>query len=141
MNLIKPNEWKGFKDVAHPQLKESIKIWTDSLQQYGIYAYISPNPEALFRPGVGKSSHYPDEEGLFRAADIMLCYGSGDNLIQDDVVLAYILARKAGFKGIGFYPEWNPNTGFHVDAREKQNIATWSKINGSYVGINKAVNI
>lgn len=39
--------------------------------------------------------------------------------------------RAAGFNGVGFYPEWAPMPGFHVDLADR--TAGWTRWKGEYI--------
>jgi len=41
------------------------------------------------------------------------------------------ILETVGFGGIGFYPEWRPRPGFHVDIRAG-NLVRWTRIKGIY---------
>ncbi len=49
------------------------------------------------------------------------------------VRLQYYEVSRAGFTGIGFYPEWRPVPGFHVDGRPKDRTQRWTRKNGKYL--------
>lgn len=47
--------------------------------------------------------------------------------------LQYYQISLVGFSGIGFYPEWKPTVGFHVDLRPIYKSQRWKRVNGNYV--------
>jgi len=38
--------------------------------------------------------------------------------------IVYVYASKAGFRGIGYYPDWR-HAGWHFDIRQSDSISTW----------------
>lgn len=119
-----------------PQLVHGLELFFAAVAKEGGQAMISAHEEALGRTnGNNTSQHYFQPGGRVRAADVMV---SGIPLQR-----AYTLARNLGvFSGIGLYPEWKPYPGLHLDTRTTRaaiDPATWSRINGSYVGIEAAL--
>lgn len=60
----------------------------------------------------------------------------------------YMLAVDTGFTGIGFYPDWNPKPGFHIDVRHdgKPGVpVTWGYVgtgtNKTRVSMNEALEV
>lgn len=43
-------------------------------------------------------------------------------------IIGFILLVKAGFKGIGYYPDW-VHPGWHADLRKQDHISTWVALN------------
>ena len=43
-----------------------------------------------------------------------------------------ILAAQPEFGAIGFYPNWSPRPGWHVDIRKRKSKLYWSYTNGEY---------
>lgn len=75
---------------------------------------VSSHPDAVGRyKGSSLSQHNIAQWGNVRAVDII------PNGIRtyDDAYSFYMLAIELGFTGVGFYPDWEPSPGFHVDVR------------------------
>jgi len=76
---------------------------------------ISPAPGAVGRRDgpTGGSQHNIDRWGEVRAVDILLpeikTVAEATNMAR--------LAVAVGFTGVGFYPDWNPRAGLHLDVR------------------------
>lgn len=45
----------------------------------------------------------------------------------------FLIMQKAGFKGIGIYPNWKPYRGVHVDDRSYDTEVYWIRDNGKYI--------
>jgi hypothetical protein len=43
-----------------------------------------------------------------------------------------LILMKAGFKGIGMYPDWNYK-GNHADIRDQDHVSTWVRHNNKYI--------
>jgi len=82
--------------------------------RWGKRISISGHPAAVGRyKGSSLSQHNVEHWGTVRAVDIM-----PDGLeTHEDVYAFFLLATEIGFTGIGFYPDWKPTPGFHVDVR------------------------
>ena len=55
----------------------------------------------------------------------------------------YYQAKQLGFGGIGFYPNWNPQPGFHLDTRqcEPYKPQCWGSIDGKkYISLHETFN-
>jgi len=52
------------------------------------------------------------------------------------VRLQYYEVARAGFSGVGFYPEWTWNgmitPGYHLDGRQKKRTQRWTRKDGKY---------
>ena len=79
--------------------------------------FISKHPKAIGRKsGKSQSYHNIEYHGMVLAIDIQ-----PEGLYkQSDAYGFYLLAQDVGFTGIGFYPNWNPNAGFHLDVRRER---------------------
>ncbi len=73
------------------------------------------------------SYHYPDEEGVCKAADL---HFHCDVLPYSMQLLAIM---EIGFGGIGFYPSWAPCPGWHLDIRHGKTPLYWVRLNREYV--------
>jgi hypothetical protein len=86
----------------------------------------------------GTSQHNVDAWGEVRAVDVFPTI-NGEYITtasQRSIVLKY--AKLAGFTGIGLYTDTQPANMLHVDVRETQAVALWSRVDGQYFPINKA---
>ena len=89
------------------------------------------------------SQHNVDRWGEVRACDIM---PEGIHTATD-ARRFHQMAIDSGFSGIGFYPDWRPRPGFHVDCRVNENesyVAQWGGLRNAkgeqfYVGIETAL--
>lgn len=103
---------------------------------YGAPVRISPAPGAIGRPESPGSQHFPDPQ--INAIDV---FPEGGDLQR-----GYDAARRAGFTGIGVYPDWEPSPGMHLDVRPDrtpENPALWSAFDDNdggqnYVSIGQA---
>jgi len=67
------------------------------------------------------SYHYPEEhDGAAMAADIHFAGTSGH-------MLELMAIQAIGFGGIGFYPEWAPRPGWHLDVRQFDTPIFWTQ--------------
>lgn len=48
---------------------------------------------------------------------------------------AYQIALSVGFTGIGIYTDTTPGNLLHVDVRQAERVATWSRVAGEYKGL------
>jgi len=141
MKYFKPEEFNGWYDLLAPALKSNLD---DLRAKWGQPIVISPVEGAVGRHDGkgGTSQHNVDRWGEVRAVDVM---PHGIETANDARRFRQ-LAEDCGFTGIGFYPDWNPRPGFHVDIRINENeryVAQWGGIrrNGEqvYVGIETAI--
>lgn len=51
---------------------------------------------------------------------------------------AFIAALRFGFTGIGIYPQWN-NPGLHLDMRDAEHRAIWTRIDGVYRPVDQKI--
>jgi hypothetical protein len=132
MKYFKPEEFQGYFDRLHPDLK--IKL--DELRErIGSPIAISPAPGAVGRT-TGNSYHNYVKHGSVMAVDVFP---------DANVYLPGFLeeAKEIGFTGIGYYPHWQPRPGFHVDVRPGDRVATWGGVRNEegkqiYVSIEEA---
>lgn len=96
--------------------------------------YMSPADGSGLRKGTGTSQHIKG-----RAVDIMT-----PSIKTKPEVRTFILAAQKFFNGVGFYPHWKPNLGFHLDTKPGA-PRTWGgvKKNGTqeYTSLNYAISI
>ena len=141
---FKPDEFQRDGVDWLPQMSPRLLVMLDVLRhQWGQPIQISGSREALGRyAGDSQSQHNVDQWGEVRAADIMPA-----GILQDDQAHDFfMLARSIGFTGLGFYPDWNPAPGFHLDVREDHkpgDPATWGGVlrqgHQVYVSMNDAL--
>ena len=105
---------------------------------------ISAAPGAIGRmAGDSQSQHNFERWGIVRAIDVMPA-GIGTPEAANGF---YLLAVDVGFTGIGWYPDWKPAPGFHLDVRsdhEPGAPATWGGVKNDlgqqvYVSLNDAL--
>lgn len=135
MKYFKPSEFVVAEEDWWPYMHVGVLSGLDRFRgEWGAPVLISPAPGSLGRRlgADRKSRHNIDLWGLVMAADVML----PDMKTADDRKRARDCAEKAGFDGIGVYPEWQPHQGLHVDMRDAP--ARWAHMDGAYVDINQA---
>lgn len=121
---------------------------------WGAPVSISAHPDALGRYGkTSKSAHNIDRWGRVYAADI---FPHGMNT-KADRLRAVLCALRAGFRGVGLYPNWRSGSqrgGLHVDRRDRiqtdfptyargrdfeTDPAFWARFDSGYVLIDAAL--
>ena len=120
---------KGLNPLKEiPKIKKSLFVklqkFRDLLKAEGI------NRPILFNSITDGRHAKNSEHGRGNAVDVRL---GGRGRINWNKV--YQCAVESGFKGIGYYPTWKPNRGFHLDNR-KGSFKTWTRTSGGkYTGI------
>lgn len=132
MQHFKPEEFQGYFDKLSPDLKVKLdnlrEVWNKK-----IYISVAPGAVGRHLGPTNASRHNVDRWKEVQAVDVM-----PDGLENvSDAFMFYDMARKVGFTGIGFYPQWKPLPGFHLDVREAK-FASWGRLGGVYVGIQSA---
>jgi hypothetical protein len=76
------------------------------------------------------SYHYPEEHnGVAMAADLHFSYP----IDEHNPVLELACIQEVGFGGIGYYPEWRPVPGWHLDVRKNVEWPVyWTRKRGKY---------
>lgn len=120
-------EFRGQKALLDPQLLESLFSYRAAI---GTRILISPTPGAMVRfvtdpKAKGyNSQHNVERLGLSCAIDV--------TFPDVSLLIAYDRALNCGlFSGIGFYPDWYPYPGLHLDCRHDRtpnNPALWGGI-------------
>lgn len=104
-------------------------------REWGAPVMVSPHKDALGRfLGDSDSQHNFEKLGEVRAVDT---FPEGMRT-PVDFARAYRCAIRAGASGIGIYTDTRPAPMIHLDTRPHrtpQDPATWSRINGKYLGI------
>jgi len=115
-------------------------------EQWGAPVVVSPAEGGIGRHlgEFGTSQHNVDAWGEVRAVDVfpMVPAGrAGYRYINnaDERQRAYDVARAVGFTGIGLYTDTSPGNMLHVDVRPTEDLATWSRVNGDYLGIGRVL--
>lgn len=130
-------EWLPFMSVR-------LLVMLDVLRHmWGQPIRVSPAKGALGRRlGERASQHNVDRWKEVRAIDVM---PQGIDS-EDQAHVFYMLALDIGFTGVGFYPDWRPSPGFHLDVREDRkpgDAATWGGVatpaGQHYVSVNDAM--
>lgn len=132
----------------HLMMSPRLLVCLDILRhRWGKKISISPAEGSLGRRlgPQNTSQHNVDVWGEVRAADVMPA-----GIITDaDAYAFYVLATECGFTGIGVYPSWQPNPGFHLDVRTDRkpgDPATWGGVLDAtgrqiYVSVNQALEV
>lgn len=115
-------------------------------EAWGAPVQISPADGGLGRHlgSEGGSQHNVDKWGEVRAVDVfpMIQVRPGEYRYmnsQADRQRAFDTAKQVGFTGIGLYTDTQPGDMLHVDTREGNRVATWSRVAGNYKGINEVL--
>lgn len=134
-----------FREWFH-RMSPRIICFIDLLRhKWGYPIDVSRHPHALGRNGKGTSQHFWENWGEVRAID---CHPRRI-LTADDARRIVDLAIDCGFTGIGFYPQWNPRPGLHLDVRDNRKMgdpAMWGGVlNGNgkqiYVSMDEAFTV
>ena len=124
--------WFNDKEFGNslPHLPQELLVRLDALRgAWGKPIRISPAKGTLarFDGKDGTSQHNVDKWGECRAADLM----PAGIFTTADVMRFVKLAQDVGFRGIGIYPNWRPQLGFHVDVRH-DTPRVWGRIGQRY---------
>lgn len=139
LDYFEDDEFQGWA----PQMAAELKVKTDLFRHlWGAPVRVSPAAGAVGRHGGGASQHNIDRWGEVLAVDLL---PSGIRT-REDAHRAIETARQCGFRGIGFYPHWNPSPGLHVDTRRGRKMADpalWGGVatpeGQKYVSLSEAV--
>jgi len=140
LSYFKKSEFYGNDENWFGIMNIQLLIRIDILRyQYGKAIVISPHPLALGRRDNTDSQHNYEKWGKINAVDII-----PEKLEYPKRF--FELAVHLGFTGIGYYPDWNPSPGFHLDVRENRDMGypdTWGGINKDgeqvYVGLDQVL--
>lgn len=134
---FKPDEFQGFYDQLDPVLLDTLDRFR---HLHGDQVVISPAEGAVGRYDDSDSQHNINRWGEVRAVDVFPLR-NGRGLNQAEMQEAYLVARDAGFTGIGVYLDTKPYPMMHLDVRHDRQVgspATWSRIAGTFGGIREA---
>lgn len=126
-----------FREWADDMAIEQLKALDRFAKLWGASVTVSGSSAALGRK-MGKdklSQHNIDRWGEVRATDVF-----PKGLTPQNAEYAVTLAKKAGFSGIGVYLDTSKPM-MHLDVRPDRspfNPASWARIKGEYVGIERA---
>ena len=127
-------DWWPYMD---PEILELVDDFREAL---GYRVSISPAPGAIGRSaGLSGTRHNVERWGQVMALDIF------PEKVEPRRWVA--VAREVGITGLGFYPDWRPQPGLHIDSRSTRHarVATWGGVRdkpGSrqrYVGLEAAL--
>ncbi len=130
-----------------PQMNQELLKKLDAFRErWGAPVVISPAEGSLGRHGgeFGTSQHNVDAWGEVRAVDVFPMVPAGRSGYRymtnaEDRQRAMEVARAVGFTGIGLYTDTSPGNMLHVDVRPTADVATWSRVNGQYLGIGQVL--
>jgi hypothetical protein len=141
----------GAKRVSKPKLKyftpaefgplytfinNDLLVKLDQFRElWGRPVVVSPVDGGVGRHDDSKSQHNINLFGETRAIDV---FPSGMNDIGERQ-RALRLAKQVGFTGIGLYTDTRPSNMLHVDVRQSPTLATWARVGGNYVAIERVV--
>lgn len=137
MKYFNKSEFQGYYD----KLDLDLKVKLDKFRElWGAPVMISPAVGAVGRNDSSKSQHNINYTGgIVKAVDVM-----PSGLDKSNMSKAFEIAKKAGFTGVGLYPDWLPQAGLHLDTRNTT-LATWGGINKNglqvYVGVNEVLTV
>lgn len=112
--------------------------------EWGFPVEISRHADAIGREGgEDLSQHNIDKWGEVRAIDVfpMVPDGAGGFRYintKSELKAAYDLAINMGFTGVGVYLDTVAGYMLHLDVRETESVATWSRIDGEYLAVGRA---
>lgn len=114
LEYFKEEEFAPWQDDMDLEL---LKVLDRFRGYIGVPVIISPANGALGRrlPLSRKSFHNVNLHGRVMAADIF---------VDADYPVILECAIRAGARGIGFYPDWNPSNGVHLDVGNRD--GRWS---------------
>ena len=123
--------------VYYPMINSELLVKLDEFRhRWGRPVTVSPVAGAIVRHGGDShSQHNIDRWGETRAIDV---FPEGMETLEQRQ-RAYQIARAVGFTGIGIYTDTAPSNLLHVDVRPGDRVATWSRVNGEYLGINEVL--
>jgi hypothetical protein len=111
---------------------------------WGYPVEISKHADAIGREiGESLSQHNISRWGEVRAIDVfpMLPNDAGGFRYintKSELKAAYDLALSMGFTGVGVYLDTVAGYMLHLDVRETESVATWSRIDGEYLAAGEA---
>lgn len=130
---FQPSEFREWAGLMSRDLLQRLDRFRDYI---GVPVIVSPDDGGIGRR-LGPddtSQHNVDRYGEVRAVDVVF----GADVTADQI---YAAARRAGFTGIGVYPDgWRIRA--HLDVRQDRtasNPATWSYIAGEFRGIGEVL--
>ncbi len=126
------NEFNGFADQLAPGLRDKLNAFRAA---WGAPVSVSQASGAVGRhAGQSGTQHNLDRWGFTRAVDV---FPQGMDSAEDRA-RALLLAKQAGFTGVGLYLDTNRPM-LHVDVRPGNRVATWARVEGEYMGIGAAL--
>lgn len=127
------SEFKGKYDLINPKLLVKLDEFR---HRWGRPVDVSPADGSIVRYlGDSYSQHNIDRYGKTNAIDV---FPHGMNSIGERR-RAYKIAQEVGFTGIGIYTDTKPSNLLHVDVRDSEEVATWSRVDGDYKVINEVL--
>lgn len=143
LKYFSPSEFGKWWPHMSPELLRKLDAFRE---RWGHPVQISPANGALGRHQGhgGTSQHNVDAWGEVRAVDVfpkLPAGASGYRYIEtaSERARAYQMARAVGFTGIGLYTDTRPGDMLHVDVRPSSGVATWSRVDGSYMDIGQVL--
>ncbi|WP_428398401.1 hypothetical protein [Marinobacter salarius] len=125
-----------------PMMNRELLFKLDEFRhRWGAPVIISPANGSLGRHqgGGGESQHNVDAWGEVRAVDVFPKVNGRYMTRAADRRRAYEIAREVGFTGVGLYTDTQPGNMLHVDVRNGNRVATWSRVGGDYLDIGQVV--
>ena len=114
---FKRSEFRGWYNKMSPELVARLNLFRERL---GYPVYISPAFGAVGRMGGNSTTrHNYERYKEVQAIDVMPSKHEPERWIR--------IAEEVGFKGIGYYPDWEPDAGLHLDDRGGA-LATWGAV-------------
>ncbi len=138
-----PDEFGQWWPLMNQQLLQKLDAFRE---RWGAPVVVSPAEGGIGRHlgEFGTSQHNVDAWGEVRAVDVFPMIplpGGGHRYMTsaEERQRAFEVARAVGFTGIGLYTDTQPGDMLHVDVRPTGDLATWSRINGDYLGIGRVL--
>lgn len=145
LNHFTPSEF----GIYYPLMSSDLLLKMDKFRElWGAPVEVSKAPGGIGRHGAGdESQHNIDAWGEVRAIDLFPKVPDGNGGYRymktvEERERAYNIARRSGFTGIGLYTDTQPGNLLHADVREPKRanyVATWSRVDGKYLGINEVL--
>ena len=144
LDYFKPEEFINDGKYWFSLMSPELRIKLDLIREYtGVAIHVSKAKGAVGRNlGVhNKSKHNVDHWGCVYAIDV---FPELTDQVDADTFFR-CAAGAVGFRGVGYYPQWEMGTlkgGFHLDVRPDRTMddpAEWGYVNGEFVSADEAL--
>ena len=131
--------------IWYPLMSRKQLVTLDAFREsWGYPVEVSKADGSLGRHGGGESQHNVERWGEVRATDVFPKVPDGKGGYRymktiEERKRAHRIATEVGFTGIGIYTDTSPGNLLHVDTRESERVAQWSRVDGQYLGIQRVL--